>query len=307
MRQVWGIKHRPTTIDDYVFQNADFKQKIVEMIESKQLPHLLFSGVQGTGKTSLARILINSMNVDPDLDVKIIDASKQNSVDDMRDEIMDFITSYPMGDFKIVLMEEADYLSLAAQAVLRTPLEDPEISARFIFTCNYDHKIIPPIKSRLQCYKFKAPNFDDVIMRVATVLTDEKVKFDLPTLEKYVSASYPDIRQILNSIEPNCSQGVLRDVSLDKQDADYKLELGELLGNDQWEDARLLVCKNVTDQEWEDVYRYLYDNLHNFGKFKKREKYEQGIITIAEHLYKHSICTDAEINAAAMFIKMSTV
>lgn len=305
MKEIWSVTHRPSTLDNYVFQSEDFKSKILQMVTTKHIPNLLFSGVQGTGKTTLAHILINSMNVDRQLDVKVIDASKQNSVDDMRNEIMDFITSYPMGDFKIVLLEEADYLSLSAQAVLRTPLEDPELSARFILTCNYDHKLMPAIKSRLTHYKFKAPLYDDVIMYAGSVLAAEKIKFDLDTLDKYVQASFPDIRKLLINLQSNCINGVLQSTSHEKQDADYKIDLADMLGGDRWEEARTLVCNNVSDQEWEDVYRFLYDNLHRFGKFKKPDKYEQGIITIAEHLYKHSICTDPEINAAAMFIKLS--
>lgn len=307
MKEIWGVKHRPTTLTDYVFQNDDYKVKFEEMVQSRSIPHLLLSGTQGTGKTTLAHILINSMNVDPDLDVKIIDASKQNSVDDMRTEIMDFITSYPIGDFKIVLLEEADYLSLSAQAVLRTPLEDPDISARFILTCNYDHKLMPAIKSRLEHYKFKAPSFDEVIMYVGKVLATEKVKFDFETLNEYVESAYPDIRKIINLVQSNCSNGVLKRTTLDKQEADYKLELADLLAKDCWEDARSLVCKNVTAEEWEDVYRFLYMNIHKYGKFKNKQQAESAIVVIAEHLYKHSICADPEINAAAMFIRLSMV
>lgn len=307
MKEIWSVKHRPKTIEDYVFQNERYQVNFSRMIQEKQIPHLLLSGVQGTGKSTIARILIDNMNVDPDLDVKIIDGSKQNSVDDMRNEIMDFIHSYPMGDFKIVLIEEGDFLSLNAQAVLRTPLEDPEITARFIITCNYDHKIMPAIKSRCDHYHFKSPSHDEVVMYIAKILVKEEVQFDLDTLEQYVIKHYPDIRKTVIEVQSNVRDGKLQNCASENTTNDYRLQLLDLLNADDWEGARRVVCKNVSPGEWEDLYRFLYDNLHLVSKFKTRDKHDQAIIVIADHLYKHTICSDSEINAAAMFIKLATI
>lgn len=307
MKENWAIKYRPSTLTNYVFPNEEYKQSFSKMVDQKNIPHLLLSGSPGTGKSTLARILINNMPVDQNVDVKIINASDQNSVDDMRNEIMDFINSYAMGDFKIVLLEEADYLSLNAQALLRTPLEDPNISARFILTCNQEHKIMPAIKSRVEHFHFKSQAFDDVILFAADVLSKEKVKFDLDTLEQVVSQNYPDIRKTLITLQQNSTNNILSVKHATQSGGDYKEELLKFVGNNQWKSARELVCSQVSSSEWEDLYSFLYKSLNTVGKFKQQDKHDQAIVTIAEHLYKHSICSDPEINAAAMFIKLSTI
>lgn len=307
MKEMWAIKYRPSSLDDYVFPSEEYKQIFSSMVKSQSFPHLLLSGTPGVGKTTLAQILIKNMPVDQEIDVKIINASDQNSVDDMRNEIMDFINSYAMGSFKIVLLEEADYLSLNAQALLRTPLEDPDVTARFILTCNHDHKIMTAIKSRLTHYHFKSQSYDDVILYCANILTQEKVKFDLDTLEKYVKLGYPDIRKTLNLLQQHTLNNVLINGRVKEDVGDYKQELKKLISTNRWIEARALISSEVSSGEWEDLYRFLYENLNTMGKFEKQDKHEQGIVTIAEHLYKHTICADSEINTAAMLIKLSMI
>jgi len=303
----WGIKHRPSTLDGYVFPNDQYKEAFTNMVKQQSFPHLLLSGVQGSGKTTIAKILINSMPVDPTLDVKQINASDQNSVDDMRTEITDFINSYPMGDFKIVLLEEADYLSLNAQALLRVPLEDPDNTARFILTCNHEHKIITPLKSRLTHFHFKTQSYDNILLCAVEVLAKEKIKFNLDTVKQFIDLTFPDIRKLLNTLQQHCTTGTLILPTVSKDKGDYKGELANLLAKDNWRGARELVCSQVLPSEWEEVYRYLYDNIHTFGKFKQIEKAEQAYVLIAEHLFKHTGSADPEINAAALFVRLSIV
>ncbi len=306
LHKLWVEKYRPQQIEDYIFQDDVQKMDFLKMIKNKSIPHLLLSGVQGAGKTTIAKILINECGIS-DTDVMIINASDENSVDVIREKIKSFVTTFALGDFKIVLLEEADYISAAGQAVLRVIMEQYADVARFILTCNYENKIIPAVKSRCQHYRFKASDKNDIAEYVASILIQEKVKFDLDLVDKYVDVGYPDVRKIVNLLQQNCHDGALRAPKQSSEAGDYKFELLNLIELDNWVDARTLACAQVATEEWEDVYRFFYENLHKAPKFTDKSKWEEGIIIIAEHLYKHSICSDAEINAAAMFIRLGQV
>lgn len=304
---LWVEKYRPQSLNDYIFHDELQQTAIESMVENQTIPHLLFSGVQGSGKSALAHVLVNELNID-DTDVLIINASDENSVDVMRDKIKNFISTFAMGKFKIVRLEEADYISMAGQAILRKFMEeDFAESTRFILTCNYENKIIPAIKSRTQQFRFKASNKDDVTEYVANVLLNERIKFDLNLLDKYVSIGYPDIRKIINLLQQNSTSGSLQPITNESNTNDYKFELLDLLERDKWEQIRLLACDNVLQEEWEDVYRFLYENLHKAPKYQIHDKWEAGIVVIADHLYKHTLVADPEINAAALFIKLSQI
>ena len=170
--KLWFEKYRPTTIEDYIFNSEIHKVAFSKIIKSKEIPHMALSGIQGTGKTAIAKILIASC-IDPsvmDTDVLVINASDQNSVDNVRNEIKSHILSYGMGAYKVILLQEADYLSPAAQGILRDYMEEYEQSCRFILACNYKHKIMPAILSRCQQYDFKSPDRDDIASRMVAIL-----------------------------------------------------------------------------------------------------------------------------------------
>lgn len=304
--KLWAEKYRPTQIGDYIFHDDAHAQAFKRMLADQSIPHLLLSGVQGSGKTTIATILINELHMD-DMDVLTINASDENSVDVIRDKIKSFVTTYAMGDFKIVHLEEADYITPAGQAIMRSMMETYSETARFILTCNYEHKIIPAIQSRCQHFRFKAGNKDDIVEYTAKILLSEDVKFDLDQLDKYVNLGYPDIRKVVNLIQQNTTDGKLHDADSSSEGGDYKFELLDLIEADDWVGARDLCCSTVVAEEWESVYRFLYENLSSSKKFQKQEKWESGIVAIADHLYKHGICADPEINAAALFITLSTV
>jgi DNA polymerase III delta prime subunit len=273
------------------------------MINERNIPHLLLSGVQGSGKSTLSSVLLNELNVDP-IDVLSINASDENDVDTMRNKIKSFISTYAMGDFKVVRLEEADYLTPNAQGVLRAMMEDYADVARFILTCNYENKIIPPLKSRCQHFRFAKPDVDDVKVYVYEILTSESVKFTGALLEKYVAIGYPDIRKIVNLLQQYTIDGKLQPPETKGETKGYKFALLEHIETGNWIDARKVVCAEVAREEWEDVYRFLYENLDKSPSFSSRDKWEAGIVVIADHLYKHSIVADPEINAAAMFIRL---
>jgi DNA polymerase III delta prime subunit len=303
LEKLWVEKYRPQVLKEYVFHDEKQQQAFSKMVEQKSIPHLLLSGVQGTGKTTIARILINECDVE-ETDILIINASDENSVDVIRDKIKGFITTYALGDFKVILLEEADYITPNGQAVLRVLMEEYSNEARFILTCNYENKIIPAIRSRCQHFRFKAGDRDDISEYAATILIREKVKFDLQTLDKYISIGYPDIRKIVNTMQQHTHSGVLTIPSSQGEVGDYKYELLDLIQLDKWVKMREIVCGNVSGEEWEDLYRFLYENLHRAPKFENTQRWEEGIIIVADHLYKHTLSADPEINAAAMFIKL---
>ncbi len=259
-----------------------------------------------THNTTIAQILINALGVD-ETDVLLINASDENSVDIMREKIKGFITTYAMGEFKVIQLEEADYLTLNAQAVLRKYMEDPNCPARFILTCNYENKIMPAIKSRSQQYRFKSADKDEIAEYAATVLIKEKIKFGIELLDKYIAVGYPDIRKIINLVQQNSIDGSLQSLAIETEAGDYKFKLLDLIGVDNWTQARTLACTNVASEEWEDLYRFLYENLDKSKKFSKKDNWESGIVIITDHLYKHALVADGEINAAAMFIRLSQV
>lgn len=303
----WVEKYRPSKISEYIFHDNFQKMKMLEMINNKDFPHILMSGVQGSGKTTAAYILINELNIS-DSDVLIINASDENSVDTIRDRIKKFATSAPIGDFKVVLLEEADYITLNGQGALRRVMEENAETARFILTCNYEHKLIPAIISRCTVkFRFKSPDKNDIAEYLIRVLASENVVFDLDVLDKYVAAGYPDIRNCLSTIQQYCIDGKLQSPANLIETSDYKFKILELIEKDKWVDARKIVCENVVKEEYEDVYRFLYENINRSTKFKKSDLWDEAIIIIAEHLYKNNFCADSEINAAAMFIKLGAL
>ncbi len=303
---LWVEKYRPKTLDDYIFHDEAHKASIVRMLADQTIPHLLFSGVQGSGKTALAKVIIESLGVD-EMDILILNASDENSVDVMRDKIKNFVKTIAFGEFKVVLLDEADYITHSGQAILRNMMEQYSEEARFILTCNYENKIIPAIKSRCQQFRFSKGNKDQITEYVATILIKEKIKWDIDLVDKYVSTGYPDVRKIVNLIQQNSNDGVLSELHSEGNDGDYKFEILDLISEDNWTKIRKICCDNISSGEWEDLYRFLYDNLDKSTKFKDQTKWENGIITIAEYLFKHSSVADPELNAAAMFIQLQQI
>ena len=303
--KLWYEKYRPQQISDFVFQDKQHKQIVEKFVREQDIPHLLFTGVAGTGKTTLSDLLVKELDIDP-MDVLMINASDENSVDVMRDKIKSFISSIAFGSFKIVQLEEADYITLNGQGVLRKMMEQFADTTRFILTANYEHKIIPAIKSRCQHFHFKAFDRNDIAEKMVVMLSTENVKFSLDMLDKYVSAGYPDIRKIINALQLNVVDGVLGS-PVAESTADYKFAVLDMLEKDDWVSIRKLLCTSVATEEWDDVYRFLYENLNKSKKFSNQKNWEEGIVAIAEHLYKHGVVSDPEINFAALIIRLTNI
>lgn len=306
IRQLWAEKYRPTTLEDYIFQNATHKQKFEEYIETKSIPNLLLSGIQGTGKSTIARILIDSIGVDVEYDVLTLNASDTNSVDDVRDRIRTFITTYSMSGIKVVLLEEADRLSKHAQDALKVLTEDFSEVSRFIATCNNPHLLTPAFKSRFQQFHFKAPDANDIAIRIATILQLEGVKCNLDLVDKFVAIGFPDIRQTIMLIEQHVHNGKLQDPTVTIDGADWKVDLLNYVEKGLWKPAREMLCSSVSSEEWTEVYSFLYRNINKVEKWDSNNR-DQAVMIIAQHLYQHSLVADPEINAAAMLIELARI
>jgi DNA polymerase III delta prime subunit len=305
-RSLWVEKYRPNTITDYVFHDSQHKAAFQQMIATKSIPQLLFSGVQGSGKTCIARILISAMDID-DIDVLTINASDNRGIDTFRESVKSFAETMSMSEFKIIHLEESDRLTIDAQSALKGFMEDVSDNVRFIFTCNHVSKILPPIRSRCQEYFFKASDYNDIAEYCIKILASECVKFDLDTLDTYLNFGYPDIRKIVNLIQQNTIAGVLQSQKLDNESGDYQFKLIDMIENDQWNNARKLVCSTVNSDGWEGVYRFLYENLSHSKKFQDPAKWEEAILVVADSLYKNSISADPEINMASCLIQLNQI
>jgi replication factor C small subunit len=305
VKDLWAEKYRPRTIADYVFRDEAQREQVKSWIDSGAIPHLLFSGAPGVGKTTLARILIHQLDIN-EYDVLEINASRENSVDTIRDKITGFVQTMPFGDFKVVLLDEADYISPNGQAALRGVMETYHASARFILTCNYPNRVIPALHSRCQGFHIERVDITEFTARIATILVAENVTFDLDTLDTYVKATYPDLRKCQNMCQMNSTLGSLRAPSGDEGGTrEWKLDVVNLFKAGKILEARKLMCSSVRPEEMEEVFRWMYDNLGLWSA--DQEKQDQAIVIIRNGIANVPLVTDQEINLSATLIELAAL
>jgi DNA polymerase III delta prime subunit len=277
MELPWDIKHQTCTLTKFVFQTDEDAEYFSNLTH---VPNLFLCGTPGTGKTTLAEILIKKFNIDP-YDVKIINASIENGVDVIRDIITTFSSTSSMGEYKVIFLDEADYLSANAQAALRVPMNEYADSVKFIIACNYENKIIGALKSRCdKIIRFQSPSKEALSDNVSMLLLKENVQFNLDDVDYYVDKLYPDMRQIIKSVEQNSKTGTLKVSKVQTFDIISYIE------NGKWVELRSYIESNRDTIEVEEVFVSLYENLQTAQKFKNESNYENGIVTIANWMCK---------------------
>ena len=290
-------KYRPDTLEGYV-GNEHILEKVKIYIENEDVPHLLLYGQAGTGKTTLAKIITNQI----DCDVMYINASDENNVDTVRDKIRGFASSMGFRKWKIIILDESDYLTPNAQAALRNLMETFSKSTRFILTCNYVEKIIDPIQSRCQTFGITPPSKKEVAMRLKEILDTEGVSYEMSDLAILVNSGYPDIRRVLNAAQRQVINGVLKIDKTSTIQANYMDDvLNVLKSNDNLKDSFRKVRQIIADSKVRDFtpfYRFLYDSVDEYASGKVGNI----ILKIAEAQYQDASVVDKEINVMAMML-----
>jgi replication factor C small subunit len=296
---LWTEAFRPDTLEGYI-GNEHIIEKVKIFITNGDVPHLLFYGSAGTGKTTLAKIIANSV----DADLMYINASDENSVDAVRDKIKRYASTVGFKRWKIIILDEADYLTPNAQAALRNLMETYSKTTRFILTCNYVEKIIDPIQSRCQTFAIMPPNKTDVAKRLVSVLEEKQVQYDIRDIAAIINSSYPDIRRAINTAQ---SCVIDNRLTLDKASAiqaNYMTEVLEMLKDAKDKKAAFNKIRQcIADSKVRDftpMYTFLYDNLDEFA----HGHIAPCILIIAESQFKDASVVDKEINIMAMFVNI---
>jgi DNA polymerase III delta prime subunit len=302
MKDLWVEKYRPDTLDGYVFKDASQKEQIQGWIKQGTIPHLLLSGSAGIGKTTIAKILVNQLEVQ-DTDILFANGSKEGRKIDWVDKLIMFCQTMPWGDYKVVIIDEADYMNIqSVQPALRNLMEEYSTGVRFILTCNYPNKIMPALHSRCQHMHFEKIDKTEFTARMAEILLAENIKFELDTLDNYVKAYYPDLRKTINTVQLNCQSGTLETAAATGSTADFQLEMVELFKAGKIQEARKLICGQAQPDEMEEIYRWLYTNIDLFGS---EEQQDQAVLIIKQGLVDHAMVADPEINLAATLIELA--
>ena len=295
---LWVEKYRPSTLETYI-GNEHLKSKVKIYLENEDVPHLLLYGKAGTGKTTLAKIVVKNI----DCDYLYINASDENSVDAVRFKIKSFASTVGFKETKVIILDEADYLTPNAQAALRNVMETFSKHCRFILTCNYVERIIDPIQSRCQSYKIVPPSKKEVALHLKQILKAECVEAELDDIALLVNAGYPDIRRVINSAQRQVVDGKLKIDTSSIIQNNYKLKLLEMLTNgSKLTEIRQLIADNSVN-DYSELFRLLYDEVDNYGKGKQAEC----IMNIAEAQYQDVNVVDKEINFMSLIIRLTRI
>jgi replication factor C small subunit len=298
---IWTERHRPDTLAGYVGNDA-LKAKLEQYIETQDIPHLLFYGTAGTGKTTAAKILVKNI----DCDYMFINASDERGIDTVRDKIKGFASTVGFKPLKIVVLDEADFLGREAQPALRNMMEAYSATTRFILTANYIERIIDPLVSRTQVYKLIPPSKKGVAIRLAEILKVEGIEYDKQTIAQIVHAYYPDLRKIINTAQLQTRDGKLQVTVEELIGQDTKLKIIDILtGNLPLKDKVIEVRQTVADAQITDftsMYKLLYDYVDSYAP----DKVPQTVIAIADGQYKSAFVVDQEINFLATLYTILT-
>ena len=298
---LWVERYRPVSLENYI-GNEHLKTKVSKYISTGDIPHLLLHGKAGTGKTTLAKLLVSNV----DCDQMYVNASDENNVETVRNKIKMFASSVGFKDLKVIILDECDFLTPNAQAALRNLMETFSKHCRFILTCNYVERIIDPIQSRCQSFQIIPPSKKEVAIHISKILNTESVSFENEQIVTMVNSSYPDIRRIINAIQRNIVDNQLIVDTESLVQNDYKLQVLEILQTQDKKNAfknlrQLLADSQIRD--YADLFRLLYDEIESYGKGHIAEV----ILTIAKYELSDAQVVDKEINAMAMLIEILNI
>jgi DNA polymerase III delta prime subunit len=296
---LWVEKYRPTKLEDYV-GNEHLKSKVEGYLESGDVPHLLLYGKAGTGKTTLAKLIVNSI----ECDYIIINASDENNVDTVRNKVKNFASSMGFKPFKIIIMDEFDYMTPNAQAILRNLMETFSKHCRFILTCNYVEKVIEPIQSRCQSFQIVPPTKKDVAIQMSKILKAEDIEFDVKDLVPIIDSAYPDIRKVINTCQLNSNKGKLNVDVQNLLENDYKMKVVDILkSSDDKRNKYMKVRQAIIDSkatDFSDLYTVLYDKVDEYAGANTSGV----ILLLGDGVSKSAVAIDKEIIAASTLIQI---
>jgi DNA polymerase III delta prime subunit len=298
---LWVERYRPVSLENYI-GNEHLKTKVSKYISTGDIPHLLLHGKAGTGKTTLAKLLVSNV----DCDQMYVNASDENNVETVRNKIKMFASSVGFKDLKVIILDECDFLTPNAQAALRNLMETFSKHCRFILTCNYVERIIDPIQSRCQSFQIIPPSKKEVAIHTSQILNTEGISFENEQIVTMVNSSYPDIRRIINAVQRNIVDNRLIVDTESLVQNDYKLQVLEILQTQDKKNAfknlrQLLADSQIRD--YADLFRLLYDEIESYGKGHIAEV----ILTIAKYELSDAQVVDKEINAMAMLIEILNI
>jgi DNA polymerase III delta prime subunit len=299
---LWVERYRPNKLEDYV-GNEHLKSKVAGYLETGDIPHLLLHGKAGTGKTTLAKLIVNSV----DCDYMIINASDENNVETVRNKVKNFASSMGFKPFKIVILDEFDYMTANAQAILRNLMETFSKHCRFILTCNYVEKVIDPIQSRCQTFQIIPPTKKDVAIQISKMLQNEGIKFEIKDLVPIIDSAYPDIRKVINTCQLNSIKGELKVDTQNLLENDYKIKILDILkSNDDKRNKYMKMRQTLIDSrvtDFTELYTLLYEKVDEYAEGKTANV----IIEIADGQRTAMLSIDKEIPTAATLIKILNI
>jgi len=295
---LWVEKYRPNSLDNYI-GNDHLKSKVSVYLESGDIPHLLLFGRAGTGKTTLAKLLVNNI----DCDYLYINASDENSVDVVREKVKNFASTLGFKDMKVIILDECDYITPNAQAALRNLMETFSKNCRFILTCNYVERIIDPIQSRCQSFQIVPPDRKQVAQHLANILNNENIEYDIKDIATIVNGGYPDIRRVINGSQRQVVNGKLVIDENTITQNDYKTKVLEILKTQDKKSSfqnirQLLADSKVTD--FSDLFRLMFDTIDDWGTGHIAEC----ILILSKYQQSDAVVVDKEINVMAMFVEL---
>ena len=289
-------KYRPTKLESFV-GNENIKKSIAQYISQNDIQNFIFYGSAGCGKTTLAKLIVKNL----DCDFLYINASEERGIETIRDKVSGFASVASFKPLKVIILDEADFLTIQAQASLRNVIETFSRSTRFILTCNYVERIIDPLQSRCQTLKIIPPNKKEVAKHLAWILEEENIEFNIEDLVPIINQFYPDLRKCLNTIQLSTQDNKL---VIDKSilvSSNYMNSILEELSkkSPNWKTIRQIVA-NSGAQDFEELFRFLYDNSSIYAKGN------EGMVTIHinEYSYQSNFRIDKEINLMGLIARL---